>query len=226
MTRFSQSIFVTAACFLLVSGAHAALVDSGTFFSDTDSGLDWLKLAPTLERSYNDVSSKFGTGQEFDGWRYATGNEFEQLVLNAGVIPDSDLINGDHTNICDPGVSFCASGRYTPDNGTLTELIAFSDLMGNLAPFPPPSFFYNDAWTVGLISDVDTGNIDPTAHFVAAIALTGVIDSGISTFGSSQAPGDTNLGTGSYLVRASTVPIPAAVWLFCSALGLLGWRRR
>ena len=33
-------------------------------------------------------------------------------------------------------------------------------------------------------------------------------------------------GTGTFLVRSSVVPIPAAVWLFGSALAAMGWVRR
>ena len=35
-----------------------------------------------------------------------------------------------------------------------------------------------------------------------------------------------NATTGSFLVRTSVVPIPAAVWLFGSALAGLGWYKR
>ncbi len=31
---------------------------------------------------------------------------------------------------------------------------------------------------------------------------------------------------GTYMVRSSVVPVPPALWLFGSALGLLGWMRR
>ena len=42
---------------------------------DTDNSLEWLDLTVTTYRSYNDISSKLGSGQEFDGWRYASSAE-------------------------------------------------------------------------------------------------------------------------------------------------------
>ena len=39
---------------------------------DTVTGLDWLNITHTTGRSYVDVSGRFGVGQEFDGYRYAT----------------------------------------------------------------------------------------------------------------------------------------------------------
>ena len=35
-----------------------------------------------------------------------------------------------------------------------------------------------------------------------------------------------NDAAGIYMVRTSAVPVPAALWLFGSGLGLLGWMRR
>ena len=140
----------------MVSGAQAALIDHGTYFSDTDSGLDWLKLAPTLDRSYNDVSSKLGAGQEFDGWHYAAGSEFEQLLLNGEVIPDSDL---PLPGTCSSGVNFCATQRSQGNPGVSSdEITAVSNLFGNLAPL---NIIVDLVFTRGLLSDVDTGNIDP-----------------------------------------------------------------
>jgi hypothetical protein len=39
-------------------------------------------------------------------------------------------------------------------------------------------------------------------------------------------PGETGCGRLHWMVFSSTVPVPAAVWLFGSALGVLGWVRR
>ncbi len=211
---------------LACAPGHAELIDNSTFFTDTDSGLDWLKMAPTLNRSYNDVSSKLGAGQEFDGWRYASGSEFEQLLLNGGATQDSALdymTSGVSPAPCATGVIFCQNDRELAVNGSLVPIAAVSDLLGNLAPIPP---LIQLALTQGLISDVDIDNVDPTARFLAIIYLSPNVGAFVDTFTGSLAPGDTNSATGSYLVRASTIPIPAAVWLLGSALGLLGWMRR
>tara|TARA_R110001592_G_scaffold296139_1_gene566466 strand:- start:19618 stop:20337 length:720 start_codon:yes stop_codon:yes gene_type:complete len=62
--------------------AHAAIIDFDTYFNDSESGLSWLDVTATVNRSYNDISSQLGVGGEFDGWRYATGTEFNALLSN------------------------------------------------------------------------------------------------------------------------------------------------
>jgi Thrombospondin type 3 repeat len=52
---------------------------------DSESGLDWLDLRQTHQRSYDDVSSRFGIGQEFEGFRLATEPEVLEFFQNAGV---------------------------------------------------------------------------------------------------------------------------------------------
>lgn len=65
--------------------SSAAIADYGTYFQDTDTGLYWLKLDATQDRSYNDISSKLGYQEEFEGWRYASIEELETLVGNYGI---------------------------------------------------------------------------------------------------------------------------------------------
>lgn len=54
--------------FLLPQSAAAVLIDNGNYFTDTNTGLDWLNLTETVSRSYNDVYSNLGSGGDFQGW--------------------------------------------------------------------------------------------------------------------------------------------------------------
>ena len=75
-----------AALVLLVSGQVGAapidIVDNDTYLSDTVSNLDWLDVSASVNRSFIDVSSQFDVGGDFNGWRYAAGDEVVGLVYN------------------------------------------------------------------------------------------------------------------------------------------------
>ena len=64
------SIDIQAATF---SNTH--IIDKGNYSIDTKTGIEWLDLTETAGLSYNDVSSKMGVGQEFEGWGYATTSQ-------------------------------------------------------------------------------------------------------------------------------------------------------
>lgn len=73
---------------VLSTPSHATLtgiVDHGTYLTDTTSGLDWLDVTASLNRSYSDISSQFGVGGDFEGWRYATAADFGALLANSGI---------------------------------------------------------------------------------------------------------------------------------------------
>ncbi len=99
-----DSIFarlLTASAFAVVSlvstSVSAALIDQGNTTFDTDSGLEWLDWNITTQRSYDDVSSKFGIGQEFEGWRYATQSEVIDLYWAAGAVSLDDQTSSNVT---------------------------------------------------------------------------------------------------------------------------------
>jgi hypothetical protein len=70
-----------------------AVFGTGAITFDTVSGVRWLDLAHTLHMSYNQVEAQLGTGATFDGFRYATRTEFEQLLNGQGV----PAISGDNS---------------------------------------------------------------------------------------------------------------------------------
>ncbi len=86
---------LVAAIALQLTGASAAqgvLVEEDLFGTgdglltlDTDTGFRWLDLTESTNRSVNDVSSQFGVGGDFEGFRYATIAEAATLYANAGI---------------------------------------------------------------------------------------------------------------------------------------------
>ena len=178
---------------------------------DTNNGLEWLDLTATSSRSYNDISSKLGADQEFDGWRYATTTEISGFFDSFG--GDSNFYNG-----------------WSTQNNGLFDVIApyWGDLMceeiGCVQPGDGASSFitsesdpvYGTAWQrYGYLYDNVYDLLSATEDRVD-------LDSGPVSVDEAG-----NYRFGSALVRASVVPVPAAVWLFGSGLiGLIGVARR
>ncbi len=69
--------------------SYAIVIDNGKYTTDTESGLDWLDVTESVDMSFDYVSSQFGTGGEFSGWRYATASELDSLIINYGGIAGS-----------------------------------------------------------------------------------------------------------------------------------------
>jgi len=59
-------------------------VGDGLITRDSNQNLEFLDLTYTQGRTYNDISSKFGVGKEFEGWRYAFEWEIESLLYSFG----------------------------------------------------------------------------------------------------------------------------------------------
>lgn len=62
--------------------AIAGFIDHGIYLADTTSGLDWLDLTPSTNRSYADVLAQLAPGGDLSGWRYATATEVGELVTH------------------------------------------------------------------------------------------------------------------------------------------------
>lgn len=67
--------------------ANAAIIDLGNITRDVSTGLDWLDVTETRGLSYNQVSAQFGVDGDYEGYRYATTAELDQLITNFGFIP-------------------------------------------------------------------------------------------------------------------------------------------
>jgi hypothetical protein len=91
-------------CTLLIAmpfSLSAAIVDYGTYFQDTATGLYWLKLTETRNQSYDDVDAQTSAGQPLEGWRFATLEEVESFIAGYG-LPNQGKDCGDGWgNYCD-----------------------------------------------------------------------------------------------------------------------------
>lgn len=183
------------------------------YTTDTVSGLDWLDVTLSVNRSYNDVSSQFGVGGDFEGWRYATGIEFNDLA-------------GRHTGISATGYNIVDTTGTTPSTDLLVYLLgstldAFS--IQGIGMTYDASIGVAEGegqdYTLGLLADAS----DSTGHYRATL-----LDTEINAFDFYKAHDgalDDTLAmysSGSFLVRntlVSSVAEPTTFPLLC--LGLL-----
>ena len=193
-----------ATTLVLSTSVNAALIDNDTYTMDDVSGLDWLDLSATDGLAYNSVLSLN------PGWRYATYDEVSVLY--------STLFEGIYDTGTGTGVSDGNASHY---DDQWVDANMHIDLFGVTYTDTPVTFYVSYGWylhsdgtlrTGGATVNVDTGN--SLIYFAHDTDYSQFIDTGYETYGT-------------YLVRTSVVPLPAAVWLFGSGLiGLIGLARR
>lgn len=123
--RSRTSIFSLAIVSVAVLGAgavRAELISQDSPFGpdtitlDTATGVRWLDVDLTADRSFDDVAGQLGPGGEFEGYRHATVDEIMTLWVNAGI---PDILTGE--------------GPPTGDDFTeanLDPVLALIDLIG------------------------------------------------------------------------------------------------
>jgi hypothetical protein len=167
------------------------------------------------------------------GWRLATESEVHYLF--------DQLFEGFYSNFSYGGSYGGSStdGNLGPAyDGHIEDVRNFFSLLGSIPHEANPSYLY--MWGSFLDDQPCLG--DPCVRTLGAMINesytlpNGLLYSLIHgpDFYASEAQENTNsyydlnsdIYRGTYLVRSSVVPIPAAVWLFGSAIGGLGFLRR
>ena len=193
------------AAMVLTTSVNAALIDNGNYTTDNSNNLEWLDLTFTDGLAYSSALSA-ASSVEGGGWKYATKQQVNLMW--------SQVFPADWTPLND--------GRlYSKDYRE--EVDHFSSLFGLTYEYP------TNTQSFGWFLD-DNGNL----KMAGVLNVRGSLEnSDDRMFGADHTldyndrleTGDSRFGT--YLVRTSVVPVPAALWLFSSGLiGLVGFARR
>lgn len=185
--------------FLFSSSVHAALIDAGNITRDTNSGLEWLDLSETQDLSFDQVSLLIAEGGALEGWQFASSAQVSQLLGEAG-----------------------GTGTY---NGTSSDNnIAAPEILDLLGALDASATFRQSYL---LMSDCVPATLCTNRHAVLLVDNFPVGSNDYISLIHGFSADYNSPFVGSALVRTSVVPVPAAAWLFGSAvIGLAGIKRK
>lgn len=209
MNKLIVPAVVAAVVSCPIASAQVIEVDSefgvGTATRDVAQNLDFPDLTQSTGRSFDDVSSQFGVGGDFEGWRYATMQEVVDLILNWGFSPSIT------TPASDLAALFLVGDAGGDQLSGLVQLVGLtnSSTSANVS--------------LGYTSDVLTGSQAGQARTVSLLDDVSAPTSEDAVHFSWLRPDLSIPRAGSWLVRA--VPTPSAAALLGAGL-LAGARRR
>jgi hypothetical protein len=194
------------------ASATLSLIDQGVITRDPNTGLGWLDLSQTTNRSYNEVSPQFGIGGIFYGFRYATGEEVSTLFMDAGIT----------------GLSIGTINADAPAVSALINLLGPLQCYSTYCTTNGTPYF-----TRGIFNDLKSEALFPDLRWAALLQLSGNTQANVVYY--DQFPVDAFYSDqGSFLVcdtcpALTPVPIhlPFAVQAIpFGVMGVFAWRRR
>jgi len=180
------------------------------YTSDTITGLDWLDLTETTNRSYNDVINGMSdTSSVIYGYRYATLDDWGTLISNFFDVakPSDNTTSAPVTNF---GAAQVFHTNFGITNTRQQSIYTFTDSLG---------FLKGD--TSLYLAGIQSGHATITGYTSSSNLIQR--EDGATTQPAS-------IYVGHFLVKGGNLiatPLPAALFLFAPALfGFFGFRRK
>lgn len=193
--NFYKSLTGSIVCLALCAQAHAGLVDLGAKTLDTQTNLEWLDVTASTNRSAAYVSTQFGQGGDFEGYRFATGAEVEELFAHAGLVMGNSASN-------------------------YNAVIAFMALVGSTNSIIGNG--YSDIGVFGFNTDPGLASDRTSFSFARAATFGGNTNGEARHYFDSGPNTDVTSTMGSWLVREHPAAVPEPGSLALAGLGLLG----
>lgn len=128
---------------IFINTSNATFIDYGNYLTDTNTGLDWMDITPTIGMYFNEVGVETRRGGRFEGWRTVTANPYDrsgvwQLTRNWGAGLGGGVFSGpvdplrllQLIQVLGPTLTYVASWNspgFGPRRGeTVTELTALT----------------------------------------------------------------------------------------------------
>ena len=170
---------LTACLFIFLnSNTLAALVDNGSYFTNTESNTDYLKLGQTVNKSWNDVVTNDLFGLMADGWQVASQTAYFDMATDIDTRDDMWLL----CDVCQVPANGNAQPWTNGDaaNGQFALPInAIADFYISVGNYSKSTFTFNADAESGLIAVALSRPTAVPVPGALTLLLSGLISLGI-----------------------------------------------
>lgn len=147
------SIFLLSLIFITPSYAALVLTDDSywgadAIILDTETGLEWLNTLNSVSDTRDYINTQFGSGGEFEGFRYATLEEVEELFEAVGIQAGDGQTGQDIFDAVEYMATLVGAVRSQGGNPEILAQIGTGEVWGT-------DYQWGDSYNIGVYMTMD-----------------------------------------------------------------------